>query len=108
MITASFWPFLIKSCVSIRLIKESGPVPTKIGRYIGRSVVFDDGTSVTCDDAKSAIDNRARNDKPKTRMGRYASELRRFFKGNLWRDYAASCTSSRATAILRTTLRRRK
>src|SRR5437870_6775794 len=68
MIAASFCPCLIKPAVSIRLIKESGPVPSRAGRYIGNFAVCDDGTS-TCDQPRSTIDNKTTAEIPKMRMG---------------------------------------
>ena len=76
MIAASFCPFRMRSAVSMRLIKASGPVPSKIGRYIGNFAVCDDGTS-TCDHTGSIIKTTARI--ARTRMGRYATETQKIF-----------------------------
>ncbi len=67
----------------MRLINAVGPLPSKIGRYIGKSPACADGTSVTCDQARSTIDNKAIKENANTRMGRYASGARSFFKRNL-------------------------
>src|SRR5438477_4359899 len=80
---ASFWPFLIKSCVSIRSIKEFGPLLSKIGRYIGKPAVCVDGISVTCPLARWTIDKKPSSEKANERMGRYASGARRFCKGKV-------------------------
>jgi hypothetical protein len=68
----------------MRSIKEFGPFPSKIGRYIGRLVAGEgDVTFTVCDQARSTIDNKAIRENAKARMGRYASGERRFFKRNL-------------------------
>src|SRR6202040_3664211 len=72
-INASFWPFFMRSCVSMRLIRASGPVPIKIGRYTGKSFVCAEGTSVTCDQARTTNDKTASSENAKRRMGKYAS-----------------------------------
>src|SRR5256885_8086215 len=68
MIAASFCPCFIKPALSIRLINASGPVPRRIGRYIGRLAVCEDGTS-TCDRPRSTIDKKTRAETAKARMG---------------------------------------
>jgi hypothetical protein len=87
LINAFFWPFLIRYCVSMRLINEVGPVPSKTGRYIGRSPSRAEGTSVVCADARSTIENKTNNESANARMGKYASGERGFFKRNLGKDF---------------------
>src|SRR4029077_3561150 len=87
MINASFCPFLIKSCVSMRSINDFGPCPSKIGRYIGSAATGPDGVLLTCDQAGSRSDNKAIRENAKARMGKYASGARGFFKRNLAKTY---------------------
>src|SRR4029453_13976196 len=106
---ASFWPFLIKSCVSMRSIKEFGPFPSKIGRYIGRLVAGEgDAKFSFCDEARSTIDNKAIKKNANARMGRYASGERRFFKRNLAGIYAAAANSPAAPILCRILCRRKQ
>src|SRR5216684_2177387 len=83
VICASCWPFSTRSCVSMRSINEVGPFPSKIGRYIGSAATCSDGVTLTCDHARSTIDDNAIKENAKARMGKYASGARRFFKRNL-------------------------
>src|ERR1041385_7860387 len=83
LINASFCPFLIRSSLSMRSIREFGPFPIKIGRYTGKLAVCVDGTSVTCDQATPTIDIKAMKENPNTRMARYASGVQEFFKHEL-------------------------
>jgi hypothetical protein len=46
-----------------------------------------DATFTVCDQARSAIDNKAIKKNANARMGRYASGARRFFKRNLAKIY---------------------
>src|SRR6266446_10827511 len=91
LISASFWPLLINSCSSMRLINALGPCPINTGRNIGSpDAVTDgvvlacpDGVAVPCDQATPTIDNKASRQNPNTRMATYASGARRFFKRDL-------------------------
>src|SRR4029453_9603016 len=83
MTKASFWPFLIKSCSSMRLINAFGPCPSKTGRYIGSAVSCSGRGTLTCDQTKSKIDNKVISENANTRMRKYASGKRHFFKRNL-------------------------
>src|SRR6266496_5972907 len=88
MTSASFWPFLIKSCSSMRLISALGPCPINTGRNIGSPVAVadgavlacPDGVALPCDQARSTTDNKAIRANPNTRMARYASGAQEFFK----------------------------
>src|SRR5713226_3914289 len=84
IIAAPFWPFLIKSAVSILFTSDSGPAPSKAGRYIGSAgVVEGDGACTICEDAKSTMSKKLASENARNHMGRYASGTRRFFKRNL-------------------------
>src|SRR5438270_3325818 len=91
MTSASFWPFLTKSCSSMRLINPLGPCPINTGRNIGSpdsvtdgvALARPDGVAVPCDQARSTIDNKANRQSANTRMARYPSGARHFFKGEL-------------------------
>src|SRR6266571_6661928 len=78
MIAASFCPCLINPAVSMRLIKASGPVPSRTGRYIGRFVCDDE--TFTCDQPRSTIDNKTTAEIPKTRMGQIRNRNRSHFQ----------------------------
>jgi hypothetical protein len=71
---ASFCPFFISSWVSMRLINEFGPLPSKIGRYIGNSAVCAEGTSVVCDRARSTTDNKMRSESSSARTANTQAE----------------------------------
>src|SRR5437868_6080827 len=86
MINASFWPFLIKSCVSMRSINDFGPCPSKIGRYIGSAAICPDGVLLTCDQARSTIDTRTIRKSAKARMGTYASGAASVFQAQSRND----------------------
>src|SRR5438445_5546541 len=64
----------------MRLINDSGPVPSRTGRNIG-SLACDDGIS-TCDQLRSTIDSRITAITPKTRMARYAIATAGIFNRN--------------------------
>ena len=83
MIRASFWPFLIKPCSSMRLINALGPCPSSAGRNIGSSAACADGVALSCDQTRSTIDNKAIRENANARMGKYASGARCFFKRNV-------------------------
>jgi hypothetical protein len=70
MINASFCPFLIKSCASMRSINDFGPLPSKIGRNIGSAAKSPDEGTLTCDQANSTIDNKAIKGNANARMGK--------------------------------------
>src|SRR5437773_5291861 len=88
MTSASFWPFLTNSCSSMRLINALGPWPINTGRNIGSpaagadgaALACPDGVALPCDHARSTTDNKAIKENANTRMARYASGARRFFK----------------------------
>src|SRR5207302_11461506 len=86
IITASFCPFLIKSCVSMRSINDFGPCPSKTGRYIGSPVAVADGAGLPCDQARLTIDSKVIRENVRARMGKYASGARQFFKGECCED----------------------
>src|SRR5437667_401473 len=91
MTSASFCPFLTKSCSSMRLINPLGPCPINTGRNIGSpdsvtdGVVLarPDGVALPCDKARSTAEINAIRENANTRMARYASEARHFFKREL-------------------------
>lgn len=76
----------------MRLINALGPWPINTGRNIGNADAGFDGVALACavgvalpcDQARSIIDNKANKQIANTRMARYASGVRRFFK----RDFA--------------------
>src|SRR6266404_3410795 len=108
MIAASFCPCLIKSAVSIRLIRASGPVPSRIGRNIGKFALLVDGTS-TCDRARSTTNNRTTAEIPKTRMGQIRNRNGEGFQPVSRGNFAAAVgRCPRPMSILRTISCRRK
>ena len=87
----------------MRSTNDFGPFPSKIGRYIGSAANSPDEGTPTCDQAISTIDNEAIKENANTRMGRYASGARRFFKRKSRVIYAATANFP-AAAILCTIL----
>src|SRR5450759_4730573 len=83
MIAAFFWPFLIRSWVSIVFMSEVGPLPSKAGRTIGRLLAEGDGTSTVSDDVTSAINNKVSSKDPGRRMANYASGTGGLCKGKV-------------------------
>src|SRR2546427_12144699 len=83
MISASFWPFPTTSRSSMRLINALGPCPINTGRNVGSSAACAAGGALPCDQTRSTIDNKAIRADANTRMGKYASGTRRFFKRDL-------------------------
>src|ERR1700730_4032123 len=84
MIAASFCPFRTRSGESIRLINESGPEPSRTGRYIGSFAVCDEPTS-TCDHPRRTIDNSTATEIPKTRMETDTQPKSGRFSTVMWR-----------------------
>src|SRR6266568_4060236 len=103
MTSASFWPFLTNSCSSIRLTNAVGPCPINTGRNIGSpDAGFDGvplacaaGVALVCAQARSTTNSKAIRTDPITRMARYASGARRFFKGDFAKVYVPSGCLSR-------------
>src|SRR6266699_4185021 len=101
MTSASFWPFLTKSCSSMRLINAVGPCPINTGRNIGSPVAVadgavlacPDGVALPCDKARSTIKSSASSENPNTRMDKYPSGTCRFFKRDLGKIYAVTGVS---------------
>jgi hypothetical protein len=54
----------------MRSIKEFGPFPSKIGRYIGSAANSPDEGTLTCDQANSTIDKKAIKENANARMGK--------------------------------------
>src|SRR5437773_11535313 len=88
MTSASFWPFLTKSCSSMRLINAVGPCPINTGRNIGSPaacadgavLACPDGVALPCDQARSTMDSNVISENATVLMDRYASGVRHFFK----------------------------
>src|SRR5438552_2496343 len=88
MTSASFWPFLTRSCSSMRLINAVGPCPINTGRYIGRAAACaggvalarPKGAAIPCDQATLTIESNAIRESARMRMGKYASGAIQFFK----------------------------
>ena len=58
----------------MRLINELGPLPSKIGRYIGNSAVCTEGTSVVCDRARSTTHNKMSSESSSARTANMQAE----------------------------------
>jgi hypothetical protein len=54
----------------MRSTNDFGPCPIKIGRYIGSAATGPGGVLLTCDQARSKIDNNAIKENAKARMGK--------------------------------------
>src|SRR5262249_35441781 len=97
MTSASFWPFLIKSCSSMRLISAPGPCPINTGRNVGPAAGFDGvvlvcavGVALVCARARSTIDSKTIRTDASARMARYASGAQKFFKREVGEVYVAT------------------
>ena len=96
MTSASFWPFLTRSRSSIRLISAVGPCPINTGRNIGSPAAGAEGVALPCDHARSTIEKDTIKKNANARMGKYASEARRFFKRKTFRHSERSRLPSRS------------
>src|SRR6266568_5305365 len=86
----SFWPFLIRSAVSILFISESVAVPMSAGRNSGIVGLWDgDGDAVfgVCDEARLTPSSKPIMQKIPSRMAKYASESCSLCKSELLKLY---------------------